>query len=327
MNILLIRFSSLGDVVMATAAVEALHRKFPDACVHFLTKSVYAPLFEGEKHIERVVGIHGSESPFEIVRLLGCKSFDTVIDLHSSVRSRVTAALLRSPLKLRVNKHSFARRLMVWSHNRFRRSFNVLGNYLETLAPLGISGRVLPRLVPGPKAVKTADDILRGLNKNLIGFVPGARHETKRWNENSYARLADEFARRDYMPVFIGDDNDVGLIERIRTYMEEESVSIAGGSDLSVTVGVVSRLQGIVTNDTGPMHIAGALGVPFVAVFGPTHPDLGFAPGYPSGSLIHSGVPCSPCSVHGENPCRMEKRFCMDDITWEMVMGKMVSGL
>ena len=107
--------------------------------------------------------------------------------------------------------------------------------------------------------------------------------------------------------------------------MSGKSVSLAGRIDLDVTVAAIARMRCLVTNDSGPMHIAGALGVPFVAVFGPTHPDLGFVPGYPSGHILHSGAFCSPCSVHGARPCRMKRRFCMDDITWEMVIRELDS--
>jgi len=68
------------------------------------------------------------------------------------------------------------------------------------------------------------------------------------------------------------------------------------------------------------MHITGAIGVPVVAIFGPTHPDLGFWPGYNPGRLIHSYLKCSPCSIHGSKKCVMKKRYCMEKIEWDEVM-------
>jgi heptosyltransferase-2 len=109
--------------------------------------------------------------------------------------------------------------------------------------------------------------------------------------------------------------------------MTARSVSLAGTIGLAETVAVITRFKALVTNDSGPMHIAGALGIPFVAMFGPTHPDLGFDPGYPSGTVLHSGARCSPCSVHGEKPCRMRSRFCMDDLGWEMVRDCLIDKL
>jgi len=324
MDILIIRFSSLGDVVMAAAVVEALHKRFPYSHIHFITKSVYSGVFENDERISTVTGIQGSENPFAIVSMLGRRNFDAVVDLHGSMRSIAVSTLLKSPMKMRVSKHSIARRLMVWSHNRYRRSFDVLGNYLDTLRPFDITERTLPFIKPSGKSLKSADAILADIKKvksgRFIGFAPGAKHSVKRWDEESYALVADKCARRHHVPVFIGDKNDIDVILRIRGSMEKDSLSFAGEIDLSVTVALISRLDTLITNDSGPMHIAGAVGTPFVAIFGPTHPDLGFAPGYPSGKILHSGAECSPCSIHGEVSCRKGKRMCMDEITWEIVM-------
>ena len=101
--------------------------------------------------------------------------------------------------------------------------------------------------------------------------------------------------------------------------MSGQSLSLAGEIDIATTIAVISRLDAMVTNDSGPMHIAGALDIPFIAIFGPTHPDLGFCPGYPSGTIIYSGIACSPCSLHGYSHCRMGKRNCMNSIPWERV--------
>jgi len=326
MDILIIRFSSLGDVIMATAVVEALKRNFSESCVYFLTKSDYSQVFESDERIFKVIEIQGYETPFEIIKKSGKKEFDVVIDLHSSTRSIIVSALIRAPQKLRLNKHSLARRFMILSRNRFRRKFDVLGSYLETLKPLGlgIHCKVLPKLVTDGKIPDTVN-IFRDRQSiewenRVIGIAPGGRHKTKMWNEESFAKLADEIVNRGDTAVFIGDKTDMKVVERIREIMTGKSISLAGKIDLSETISVISRLNALVANDSGPMHIAGALDIPFVAVFGPTHPDLGFCPGYSSGTIIHSGAKCSPCSLHGSSPCRKKHRFCMDDITWEKVM-------
>jgi len=317
-DILVIRFSSLGDVVMSTAVIEALHRSFPDTHVHFLTRNEFTQVYTSDERMSEITGIQGHERPSAIVHALGCREYDVVIDLHGTLRSIAVAALVKAPVKLRINKHALGRRFMVWSRNRFRRRFDMLGSYLNTLSTLGITARVMPHMTPAPEALKMADGILGG--ERTAGFAPGAKHHTKCWNEVSYARVADKIAKQGFLPVFIGDSNDIEIIERIRLMMREKSVSYAGQIKLDVTIALISRLEFLVTNDSGPMHIAGALGVPFAAIFGPTHPDLGFVPGYPSGTILHSGITCSPCSLHGEKKCRRSKRFCMDDITREMVL-------
>ena len=300
MDILIIRFSSLGDIVITTAVVEALKRHFPDSKLYYLTKRIYSQVFEFDKRIFKVIEIQGNETPYEIMKKIGHNDYDVIIDLHSSLRSILVSAFTKSKLKVRVNKHSLARRIMVWSKNRYRRRFDVLGSYFQTIRPLHIHDKEL--------------------GKRVIGIAPGARHKTKRWNEHSYACLADEIALRGDMPIFIGDKYDVEVVERIRKNMIRTSISLVDEIDLAGTIGLISHLDGMIANDSGLMHVAGALDVPLVALFGPTHPDLGFWPGYRSGRFIHSGADCSPCSLHGSAPCKKQNRICMDDISWEEVL-------
>jgi heptosyltransferase-2 len=320
-SILVIRFSSLGDVVLATAVVEAVLDAFPACRITVLTKRMYDPVFAFDERIARVVGISGNESPWRIAERTGGR-FDAVIDLHGSVRSVLVGSLIRARVKVRVNKHSVARRIMIWSRNRFRRRFDVLGSFLDTLKSLGIEGRMLPRIVPGRRALDDTDTLLSPLRKpsgRLIGLAPGSRHPTKRWSSPSWVRLAERMFARGDVPVFIRDAQDAAFVEEIRSAMSLDIPSLADSSDLAATIGIMARLDGVVCNDSGPMHLAGALGTPFAALFGPTHPDLGFAPGYPYGAVLHAGLPCSPCSLHGQAPCRLGIRRCMDAITVETV--------
>jgi len=321
-RVLVIRFGSLGDVVITSAVVEALYRSGESPRIVYVTKRRYAALFEGDSRIERVVGVERDDSPFAVVRAAGT-GFDAVIDLHGTIRSIAVSALVKAPVKARVRKHGLARRLMVWSRNRFRRRFDVLGGYMDTLRAFGVEGRILPRLVPSPDSLDSADRLLAPFRKAeslLIGLAPGSRHPTKRWDARAWARLADLCAARGHVPLIIGDTDDRAFAGEVRELAETDIPSIAGKADLRATVGAIARLDCLVSNDSGPMHIAGALGTPFVAVFGPTHPDLGFAPGYPTGAILHAGLPCSPCSIHGEYPCRLGGRPCMSLISPEMVI-------
>ena len=324
MNILLIRFSSLGDIVLATGVVEALKLHLPDARLFFLTKAAYAQLFEHDDRIHRLVTIGKDERLSSIREKCGPEGFDAVIDLHGSLRSRMAAMLVPARRIMRVNKHSLGRRLMILTRNGYRKTFDTLGGYCGTLEFLGIRTRMLPKLVPSFGAVQNAEKALSrsvgSFRGRVIGIAPGARHDTKRWNEESFAALADALAERGDTPVIIGDGADRPVAEWVRSAMKGDAVSFAGELDLADTIGLVSRLDGFVANDSGPMHIAGALDVPVVGVFGPTHPDLGFWPGYPMGSCVHTGIPCSPCSLHGSTPCRKDRRFCMDDMPWERVL-------
>ena len=319
-EILIIRFSSLGDVAMTSAVVEALHRKQPGSNLYLLTKDVYAPLFTHDDRLHRVAGITGLESRADNIRAVGRVDFTAVVDLHASLRSRRVASFIRAPLKLKVKKHSLLRRLMVLTGGRYSRSFDVLGSYLDTVAALGVRERIMPRLVVDPDADARIAGSLPEDGRPIVCIAPGARYEAKRWEPAGFARVADQTARHGALPVLIGDDCDRAVADEVSTLMEEHPLVLAGELDLARTVACIARSRVLVTNDSGPMHLAGALGVPFVAVFGPTHPDLGFVPGYPGGVVLHTGEPCSPCSVHGSKPCHESERRCMTAITPERVL-------
>ncbi len=321
-KVLVMRFSSLGDVVMASAVVEAIYRHDASCGITMLTKEAYAPLFSTDHRVERVEGIRDGEPPSVVARRFD-ETFDAVIDLHGSLRSIAVATFLRSPRKLRLNKHALARRVMIVSRNRFRMRFDVLASYLDTIRPLGIRESVLPRIVPGERALRAGTDMLsihRREGGKVIGIAPGSLHPEKRWSPESYALLADRIVARGDMPIFIGDRFDTKFIRVIISRMTGDSVSLAGEIDLLTTAGVIALLDGLVCNDSGPMHLAGALGTPFAAIFGPTHPDLGFTPGYPWGAIVHSNVHCSPCSLHGRTPCRYPSRRCMEGITGDRLL-------
>lgn len=321
-RILIIRFSSLGDVAMVSAVVEAIHWALPESKIIMLTKEAYAPLYASDPRIEQTIAIRGDEPPSAVARMTG-GVFDTVIDLHGSLRSIAICTLLNADRILRLNKHSVSRRIMILSRNMFRRKFDVLESYLDTIRPLGITGRVFPRIFPTEEAHLAAEALLSDIRlpgAKLIGIAPGSLHPEKRWSAESYALLADRIVVRGDIPVFLGDGRDAEFIRTIMGRMTGNAANLAGNAGLAVTVGVIALLDGLVCNDSGPMHLAGALQTPFAALFGPTHPDLGFVPGYPYGSAVHSDVPCSPCSVHGATPCRFKSRLCMEGITGERIL-------
>ncbi len=324
MTILIIRFSSLGDVVLTASVVESIRQQYPDAKITFLTKKLYTPVFDADSRIDKVLGIHGDETPPEIRDLLGTGVFDVIIDLHANLRSFFVMSLLKSPKKLRIRKHAIARRIMIWSRNLYRRRFDTVGQYFSALSPIGITERKLPVIIPDLSAAEDAKALLddaRGTHdKRIIGIAPGAKYDTKRWNGISFARLAESLIDNGHSVVFIGDAKDSEIVGRIQTMMTHNTRSFAGVFDIKGTIGLISQLDCLVCNDSGPMHLAGALNVPFAALFGPTHPDLGFCPGYPNGHIIHTGITCSPCSIHGSSPCRMKTRECMDSITPDDVL-------
>ena len=327
-RILILRLSSLGDVVLASAVVGTLKEALPDTGLFFLTKEVYAPIYDEDPRIERVIVYpskrRGLQRFVGVVRDIRQIGFDLVIDLHGMPRSRVITRLSGAKRKVTWRKERLKREWMV----RFQRGSvqPVVGRYLEC-AGLGIGKRLAGR--PG---VVVSDEAREGVEERLIRqgiahgekiaiICPGARWATKRWREEGFAEVADQVAKRYvYRVLLLGDGNDRPVVERVRERMKTKAVDLTGKLSLKEFVAAIDRASVVVCNDSAPMHIALARGVPAVAVFGPTHPGLGFVGVRGGVEVARVDVPCSPCSLHGERPCWRDRRVCMEDLTEGVVM-------
>ena len=328
---MVIRLSSLGDIVLTTPVTRSLKQKFPDSDIFFLTKSQYQDLLKNDPHIfsliefdpfEKHKGVSGF---FKLVRGLKDFNFDLVIDLHANLRSFLIRHLLKANVKIKYNKHWLARFLLV--HFKFIKvqSIYTVDSYLEALKRIDVkSSGKNPEIYLDQEGENFAKDFLmeKKIEKDdiVVGIHPGAKWETKRWTEEKFAKVCQILNQK--LPakiILLGDQKDQEVIERINLSIEDQRVFKAVNLPLNKFMSLIKRCDCFITNDSGPMHIASALGVPLVVIFGPTHPKLGFAPTVPENVILTADVKCSPCSLHGEKRCRKESRFCMDLIEPEMV--------
>ncbi len=312
-KILIIRLSSLGDIVLTTPVLRALKGKFPQAQVSFLTKGRYRDLLLSNPEIERIFTWED-----DLKRLRG-ERFDLCLDLQANPQSITFSLKLRSTTRIRYKK----RHLRRWALTKFKwipfHPIHTVDLYLRALAPLGINPikDKTPRLYLKEEERERARELLHqegyGGGK-LIGISPGARWEKKRWPMERFAQVGRELAKEGEVILF-GDAADQPNTKRIAQLMGGKPIDMGGRTDLRLLMGLVEQCELLITNDSGPMHIATGVGTPVVAIFGPTHPKLGFAPLGVRDIVLSTNQPCSPCSLHGEGRCRRAKRFCMEGIT------------
>lgn len=334
-RILILRLSALGDCVLASAVVDALHGALPGSSLSFLVKRTYVPLFEEDARIERVVpypvGSEGLAGLVRVVQDLRRMELDLLVDLHGTPRSMLIGLL------------AGARKRTVWSKQRFEREFlvrfhrgsvtPVVQRYLECAARgtgMRLTGR--PALLVSPGASSGVDDRLVGLGigpaEEIALVCPGARHSTKQWTIEGFADVANRTAAcYGLRTVLAGDASDRGACVAVRSSLAGGAADLSGQLSLGEFIALVGRSRLVVCNDSAPMHIATSLGVPVVAVFGPTHPGLGFAPVGEGASVARLKVSCSPCSLHGDRKCHRSRRVCMEDLTTDQVMSHVGSSL
>lgn len=330
-KILIIRLSSLGDIVLTTPVVKSLKQKFPQSKIFFLTKSQYQDLLKNDPNIfslikfdlvEKHKGISGF---FKLVKQLKAFKFDLVVDLHANLRSFFICHSLRTKIKVRYNKRWLARFLLV--HFKFlkARPIPTIDSYLEALKKIDVNSfEKKPQISLDQEGESFSEDFLieKRIKKDdiVVGIHPGARWSTKRWDEEKFAKVAQILSQKPELKIILfGDKKDQEIIERISLLAKDQKLFRAVNLPLYKFMSLVKRCNCFVTNDSGPMHIASALGVPVVAIFGPTHPKLGFSPIGSENMVLTANIKCSPCSLHGEKRCHEKSRYCMDFIEPEMV--------
>lgn len=331
-KVLVIRFSSLGDIILTTPVLDALKENYRDSEIYFLTKQKYQGLFEADPRINSVIYFQpedrdrGVAGLFRMIKRLNQEKFALLVDLHSNLRSFFIRTLIKAQEKVRYNKRLITRLQMVYFKKWKTDSLSTVESYLKSLEKIEMKiDNKMPRLFVSQEEKIWAKKFLsevgfKGGNL-LVGIAPGAKWETKRWGKDKFSSVAKKLSQDLSAKVLlVGDRNDLNLIEDIKDYLGEDRTVQAIDLPLSKLIALIETCELFISNDSGPMHLASALGVPTIGIFGPTSPNLGFVPSGLKDKIFWKGLECSPCSLHGGKKCVREKRFCMEEIMPEEVM-------
>ena len=316
-SVLVLRFSAVGDVVLTSPAIDALRRAWPKTRIVYALKERLAHLVQHNPNVDEVVALRPGEGPLSYARRLRAARPSVVLDLHGKIRSKILRALMPGVPKVVWHKRDFRDTLPVKLALRpYRASMLFADRYhaaVETLV-----GRPLPRgrlqYFLGPEDVAEADRALRaaGLRPGepLLGLAPGANWETKRWPAERFAGLARR-ALAQGMQVAVQGSAAEAHLGRLIAQLAPGAVDLSGKLDLRGLGGFIARCQAFVANDSGPMHMARALGVPTLAFFGSTDPGMFAVQGH---QVLFAGVECSPCSFFGRRRCPRGHFRCMLDL-------------
>lgn len=328
---MIIRFSSLGDVLLATPVVETLKVLYSGSKISFITKTQYAPLFKNNNSIDELLLLENGNLSglIKLVKKIRERKYDLVIDLHKNLRSFIISSLLKYSEYYGVNKRSFERRILVWwKKNLMPDGYHVVKAYLETLKTVvNVDGILKPRLYLGDDEIMQAREYIKNKisSSDIVAFAPGARWKTKKWEEEYYAGLGNLIHRCSKSNVILlGDKDDRATSERISSLMNKQPVNLTGLLSIRETAAFLKLSRLVVTNDSGLMHVAVATGTPVIAIFGPTVPEFGFYPLGERDVVLQTKLDCRPCTLHGGNYCPEGHHKCMKNITVEMVWEKVL---
>jgi len=342
-KILIIQPSSIGDVVYSLPLVRGLREQYPKATLSFLVEETAAPIVTCNPNLDEVIVLPRGEwveefkrSVFKevvskvttFIKELQKRAFDLVINLHAAPRCAYLTKLLLPKNVSGLSVDEFGQPLMmgsVWIVHKYYITTNALMQDLRRLSLPELYMKIgggMPKIrkevpiVIDSTVERRIDDLLGSLGigrgQLLIGLNPGANFAARRWPPERYARLGDILLREYGAKVIIfGGQDDLELVERIVEMMEEEPVNLAGKTDLKELTALIKRCDHLITNDTGPMHIAGTCKTKTIVLTGPTRTGP-----YGQGHLLlQADLPCIGCGPTSN----CTKGECMSAITVEMV--------
>jgi len=315
-KVLVVRFSSIGDIVLCTPVFRCLKEQLPNVEVHFATKTSYVSLLTHNPHIHAVHAL--GEDWHEFVSALKQEGFDQIIDLHNNIRSRRLALSLgvkRRPF----DKINIAKWLKVnWKFDRLP-EVHIVDRYLRTIEGLGVKndGKGLDFYLP-----EDLDDTpLRQLPENYVCFAIGGQHSTKKLPPASIEELLSKIQET---VVLLGGPED----EITGKSLAERSgivVNMCGQLNLLQSALAIQRSTAVITHDTGMMHIAAAFGKNVISIWGNTIPSFGMYPyksGIDSEMFEVEGLKCRPCSKIGFDHCPKGHFRCMTEQDLDLIAEK-----
>ena len=311
MKVLILRFSSIGDIVLTTPVIRCLKKQI-GAEIHYLTKAQYAPVLEPNPYIDKVYSFQ--KDPGEVLPALGKERYDRLIDLHKNLRSLRIKRALGWPGST-FDKLNIEKWLLVNTGINLLPHVHIVDRYMQAVRKLGVDndGEGLDYFIPPDQEVDLQQHSELLTAGNYTAFVLGATHATKRLPPLKAA----EICRKMDQPVaLLGGKQEEATAKAI---VGANVVNLCGRLTLHQSASVVRQSAVVLTHDTGLMHIAGAFRKPIVSVWGNTVPEFGMYPYYPAGtdkntSVEVKGLSCRPCSKIGFEKCPKKHFRCMLDI-------------
>ena len=323
-KILVMQTAFLGDSLLTLPLLRRLKEILPGATVTVLTLAKTADIFRGTPWVDEVLlddkrGVHGGlTGPWRIASELRARGFDLAVIPHRSFRSALIARLALIPR--RIGFDSSAGRFLLTDAVPFSWLMHDLERNLSLTLPLGTGAAPSSgesRYVTASAPSARLSELLEGAGARLAGVHPGSAWATKRWLPERFAELCVRLKADGLTPVLVGGPDDKALGARVAK--DCGALDLTGLTDLADLKALMGRLSVFVTNDSGPMHLAAAAGVPVVAIFGATTRELGFFPYGAGHRVVEAALACRPCGLHGARECPEGHFLCMRLLTVDQV--------
>lgn len=308
-NILIIRLSSLGDVLLTTPVIRSLKNHLPGANIDFLVKEGYKEVLQFNPFLRKIMVYREGESLDAITEGV---SYDLVIDLQNSIKTiKLTSGIDK---KVRFKKSNIKKFLLV----NFK--LNMLDDYPQIPERYALSIKqsgYIPEFSLDDEGLdlhfsRVETTLPNG--KDYVAIAPGSKHFTKRWPEYHFTKLCKMILDGGAIPVLIGGSDDLKICSAIKE-AEPRVINLCSENELYKIASILSDCRAAVTCDSGLMHLACAVKTPVLVIFGSTVKDFGFTP-YKNKSIVieNESLSCRPCSHIGLSTCPQKHFKCLVDI-------------
>jgi heptosyltransferase-2 len=329
---LILRLSSIGDIILTSHLLRNLKNKFSNSEIHYITLNNYSILLENNPHISKLISYDKSWSKSALSSFISSlkkeNSYDVIIDLQGNSRSREITSEL-SEKKIIIDKRRLYKLALVHlKKNIYNNILSIPEIYFNSIKELNIidDNKGLEFWFPEEKRtiIYTPEKRIY-ISKQIykIAIAPGAHFKTKRWLPEYFVDTA-KILKNIFNCEFnvIGGKDDFEICEYISKEINAENYS--GKTSIIETARLIDKADLLITNDTGVMHIAAARKTPAVVIFGSTVKDFGFAPFRSPHVVIEKDIFCRPCSHIGRNFCPLWHFNCMKSVTPQFAVEKIV---
>jgi len=337
MKILIIRFSSIGDIVLTSPIIRCIKQQLKNVQVHYITKKQFATILESNPFIDKLYTIESRVLGTKVSALLKKENYDFVVDLHNNLRSAHVKAVLgkksKSFYKLNIEK---------WLMTNFKMNklpnIHIVDRYFETVKSLGVvnDGKGLDYFIPErdnieseslPVEFQNASPTEQSFGRGYIGFVIGAKYFTKQLPKEKIVSIIQKLNQP---VVLLGGKEDYEKGEQIQAAINSGGrqtaiLNACGKYNLNQSAVLVKKAKKIITHDTGLMHIAAAFKKEIVSIWGNTIPEFGMYPYYGKFDVKNlkvevKNLSCRPCSKLGFEKCPKKHFKCMNEINEEAII-------
>ncbi|WP_394990521.1 glycosyltransferase family 9 protein [Emticicia sp.] len=300
---LILRFSSIGDIVLTTPIVRCLKLQFPNAEVHFTTKKQFKVIVENNPYIDKYFLLEKSLN--RLIKDLQSEDYDYIIDLHNNLRTSIIK--FRIPAKsFSFDKLNFKKWLLVNFKINIMPNIHIVDRYLKTVESLGIKNdnQGLDYFIPD------RDNVV--INEVFVAYVIGGQHFTKKLPTHKIIEICELSHTK---VILLGGKEDFETGEIIQKALGKKVINACGSYNLNQSASLLQQAEYVISHDSGLMHMAAALKKRIVSIWGNTVPAFGMYPYLTDYKLVeNNNISCRPCSKIGYSKCPKGHFKCMQDL-------------